>query len=277
LIPARRPAIFLLHFSLIDPQTETPLRITFLGTGTSHGVPIIACDCDVCRSDDPRNSRTRASIHIEDRGTYVQVDAGPEFRLQCIANGVEHIDAVLLTHSHADHVLGLDDLRRFNHIIRGAIPIYGEEDTLARVREVFAYAFQDGQVGGGKPKYDLRPINGPITIGALEVVPMRVWHGELPVTAFRAGAFAYVTDANRIPPETLDQLADLDTLVLDGLRYRPHATHLNIEQGIEVARSLKPKRTYLTHMTHDLDYQRLCDELPEGIEPAYDGLVIEVP
>ena len=255
---------------------EASLRITFLGTGTSHGVPIIACDCEVCRSDDPRNARTRTSIYVVHHDTHVLVDAAPELRLQCLANDVRRIDAVLLTHSHADHIFGLDDLRRFNHLQEGAMPIHGEEATLERVRQVYAYAFEEGQVGGGKPRYDLRRIDGPFAVGGLRVAPLRVWHGAVPVTAFRMGRFAYVTDASDIPAESLAQLRGLHTLVIDGLRYKRHATHLSITQAVEIVQQLMPQRAYFTHMTHDVDYSRLRDELPDGIEPAYDGLAIDV-
>ena len=255
---------------------EGYLQITFLGTGTSHGVPVIACDCEVCRSKDPRNSRTRTSIYIAEKDTRVLVDVGPEFRLQCLANDVRRIDAVLLTHAHADHILGLDDLRRFNHLQDGLVPIYGDEDTLERVRQVFSYAFEESQVGGGKPHFDLRRIDRELTIGDLTVLPMRVWHGEVPVVAYRMGRFAYVTDTSEIPAETLGQLSGLHTLVIDALRYRPHATHFSIAQAVEVVQRLKPERAYLTHMTHDVEYAQLRDELPDGIEPAYDGLEIEV-
>lgn len=253
------------------------LRITFLGTGTSHGVPVIACDCDVCRSDDPRNRRTRASVYVVCEDTHVLIDTSPELRLQCLACDVRRVDAVLLTHAHADHIFGLDDLRRFNHLQKAAVPIYAEPEVLARVRQVFSYAFEAVQVGGGLPQYDLRRIDGPFQMGALPVQPLRVWHGELAVTAFRMGAFAYVTDASRIPDGTLEQLRGLHTLILDGLRYKPHATHLSIEQAVEVVQRLNPQRTYLTHMTHDVDYQTLLGELPDGIEPAHDGLAIDVP
>ncbi len=252
------------------------MRVTFLGTGTSHGVPVIACDCAVCQSDDPRNKRTRTSAYLVEGETHLLVDASPEFRLQCLANHVERIDAVLLTHAHADHIFGLDDLRRFNHLQGGPVPIHGEAATLARVRETFSYAFSTGQVGGGLPKYDLHTIDGAFRVGEVDIMPLRVWHGEVPVTALRIAAFAYVTDVSAIPPETMEQLAGLDTLVLDGLRYRPHATHLNIEQAVEVVQQLRPRRTYLTHMTHDLDHETLLKELPGGIEPAHDGLVVEV-
>ena len=252
------------------------MRITFLGTGTSHGVPIIACDCSVCQSDDPRNKRTRTSVYIEDGDSRLLIDASPELRLQCLANGVDRIDAVLLTHSHADHIFGLDDLRRFNHIQKGPVSIYGEPETLDRIGVVFSYAFGGGPVGGGKPKFDLHQIDGPFQVGQTQILPLRVWHGEASVTAFRMGRFAYVTDTSRIPHESFEQLRGLHTLVLDGLRYRPHVTHLNVEQAVEVVQALAPERAYLTHMTHDLDYVTLSSELPDGIEPAYDGLAIEV-
>ena len=252
------------------------MRVTFLGTGTSHGVPVIACDCEVCTSKDPRNARTRASIYVAHRGAHVLVDVAPEFRLQCLANDVRRIDAVLLTHAHADHIFGIDDLRRFNHVQGAPVSIYGEPATLQRVRRAFSYAFEDGQVGGGKPQLELREIDGDLSVGDIPIRPLRVWHGEVPVTAYRFGRFGYVTDTSRIPAETLDALQGLHTLVIDALRYRRHSTHFNVEQALAALAVLRPERAYLTHMTHDLEYGRLCAELPDGIEPAYDGLVVEV-
>ena len=252
------------------------MRVTFLGTGTSHGVPVIACACEVCQSGDPRNARTRASIYVTHDDAHVQIDVTPEFRLQCVANRVRRIDAVLLTHSHADHIFGLDDLRMFSRLQDGPVPIYGDAGTLARVRQAFSYAFEDGQVGGGKPELCLRELDGNVMVGNLEITPMPVRHGSLPVIAYRMGRFAYVTDTSEIPPETSQQLADLDTLVIDALRYKPHVTHLNIEQAVEIVQRLEPRRAFFTHMTHDVDYGRLKDELPKGIEPAYDGLVVDV-
>jgi phosphoribosyl 1,2-cyclic phosphate phosphodiesterase len=253
------------------------LKITFLGTGTSHGVPVIACDCPTCTSTDPRNQRTRCSILVEQNGTHVLVDAAPELRLQAIRVGLKHVDAVLFTHAHADHVFGLDDVRRFNDLQGGALPCYGDSTTLRELRRIFRYAFVPTQAGGGKPRLELRRLVRPsFNLHGLEVRPLRVMHGRLPITGYRFGNAAYVTDASFLPEETEAQLQGLDLLILDALRRRPHATHFNLEQALEVVARLSPRRALFTHLCHDLEHESTNAQLPDGIRLAHDGLVVDV-
>jgi phosphoribosyl 1,2-cyclic phosphate phosphodiesterase len=252
------------------------LKITFLGTGTSHGVPVIACECPVCTSLDPRNHRTRCSILVEYDDAHILIDTPPELRLQVVRAGLKRLDAVLFTHSHADHVFGLDDVRRFNDLQGGELPIYGNADTLADLRRIFQYVFVPTQKGGGKPRLDLRPLNGKLELAGLAWRPLTVMHGELPITAYRFGRAAYVTDVSRIPEEAEAQLHDLDLLILDALRYRAHSTHFNIEQALAAVERLAPRRALFTHLCHDVEHARTSAELPEGVGLAYDGLVVEV-
>lgn len=252
------------------------MKITFLGTGTSTGVPVIGCECDVCASDNPRNRRTRVSAMLSWEGVHVVLDTGPDFREQMLRHRVRSLNAALFTHSHVDHLYGLDDIRIFCFRAGGRIPVYGEADTLARIRQVFDYAFVQQVQGGGVPQLDLVEIVGPFDLFGKEVVPLRVWHGRTPVLAFRIGNFAYVTDCNVIPPESLEQLEDLDVLVLDALRPKPHSTHFSIPEAVAVAQKLRAAQTYFIHMTHDVDHDATNAELPRNIQLAYDGLEIEV-
>lgn len=252
------------------------MKLTFLGTGTSHGVPMIACDCPVCTSPDPRNHRTRCSLLVEREGASILVDTSPELRLQAIRAGLKRLDAVLFTHSHADHVFGLDDVRRFNDLQQSTLPCYADEGTLHDLRRIFRYVFVPTQKGGGKPRLELRPLDGRMELFGVPVLPLRVMHGELPITAYRFGRAAYVTDVSLIPDEAAAELQDLDVLILDALRYRPHSTHFNIEQALAQVERLRPRRTLFTHLCHDVEHERTGRELPAGVELAYDGLVVEV-
>lgn len=252
------------------------VRLTILGSGTSHGVPMIGCDCPVCMSDDPRDRRTRTSAVFGLPGGNVLIDTGPELRLQCIAHGVRSVDAILFTHHHADHVVGLDDTRRFNWLKRGPVPIYGNADTLGRVRKMFPYAFEfDPEYPSAKP--DLRPhvIDGPLELCGARIIPLPYLHGRLPVLGFRVGRIAYCPDCSHIPDETRALLTDLEVLILDALRRRPHPTHFNLEQAVEEARRIGAKRTYFTHIAHELGHAETNAALPAGMALAYDGLVCE--
>lgn len=251
------------------------MKITLMGTGTSTGVPVIACDCAVCTSDDPRNRRYRTSAWLRDETVSLLVDTPPEMRLQAIEHGMRRLDSILFTHSHADHLFGLDDVRWFNFMQGHAMPCYGTPDTLEDVRRAFAYVFMETQAGGGKPSLDLRPVDGPFSVHGVEIVPIPVLHGRLPVLGYRVGRFAYVTDVSEIPAESYALLQGLDVLVLGALRHRPHATHFSIPQAIQVARDLAPRQTFFTHLTHDVDYSTTNAELPEGIQLGYDGLTFE--
>ncbi len=252
-------------------------RITFLGTATSHGVPMIGCRCATCLSEDPRDSRLRPSIYIElNDGTRVLVDTTPDLRMQALRFKVERVDAILFTHCHADHVMGLDDVRRFNVLQGGSIPCYGDRRTVAELRRVFAYAFESKETGGGIPQIQLFPVGGPFTLGGQEFVPVPVMHGSRSILGFRAGGFAYLTDCNAIPDASWELLAGLDTLVLDALRHRPHPTHFTVAEAVEVAARLCPRQTYLTHVCHDLAHAATEAALPAGVKLAWDGLVVEV-
>jgi phosphoribosyl 1,2-cyclic phosphate phosphodiesterase len=267
------------------------LKVTVLGSGTSHGVPAIGCDCDVCRSTDPRDRRSRPSIRLELAGSEsdppfaqavrsILIDTSTDLRLQALANHVRRVDAILFTHSHADHVLGLDETRRFNQIQKSAIPCYASEDTVVDLRRMFQYIFGPvRQVGGGIPQLRLFPIGGPFTMGGVEIVPIPLWHGRLPVLGYRVGPFAYMTDCNRIPDEAWPLLtADggVRVMIIDALRERKHPTHFAVSEALEVVERLCPERAYFTHICHDLPHAATCARLPAGVELAYDGLVLDI-
>lgn len=247
-----------------------------LGSGTSSGVPMIGCRCAVCTSPDPRNRRTRPGLLLElERGNVV-VDTSPDFREQALRHGLERIDAVLYTHPHADHVFGLDDLRGFNFRQRAAIPCYGSAATMERLRQIFAYVFEDGQEGGGKPQLELAAVREPFELLGERVVPVPVEHGAMEVFGYRIGGFAVVTDVNRIPEESLALLAGVELLVLSALRYRPHPTHFTLEEACAVARQIGARRTLFTHIAHDVDHGDVRVALPPGVEIGFDGLVVEL-
>jgi phosphoribosyl 1,2-cyclic phosphate phosphodiesterase len=253
-------------------------RVTFLGTGTSHGVPMIGCTCDTCRSTDPRDSRLRPSIYLElESGPCVLVDTATDLRQQALTHGVSRVDAILYTHSHADHVMGLDEVRRFNMIQRGAIPAYGDARTLADLRRTFHYIFNPpAERGGGIPQIALHQIDGPFELGGVGIVPVPILHGPRPILGYRVGAFAYLTDCNAIPDTSWPLLEGLDSLVLDALRHRPHPTHYTVGQALDVISRLAPRRSYLTHICHDLPHAATNRSLPAGVELAYDGLRLEI-
>jgi phosphoribosyl 1,2-cyclic phosphate phosphodiesterase len=254
------------------------MRVRFLGTGTSFGVPAVGCGCDVCRSADPRDFRFRASLLIEAGGAVVVIDAGPEFRLQALRARISRLDALLLTHAHADHANGLDDVRPLTR--ERELPVYGNRETLAELRERFAYVFRKTQEGGGKPRVEFREASGPVRVGSLEFVPIPVEHGELPILGWRAGSFAYVTDASRIPEPSFVLLAGVRTLVVNGLRRRPHQTHFSIDQALDAARRIGASETWLTHMNHETSHAGLEEYCAArgadvGARPAWDGLELE--
>jgi len=252
------------------------LQATFLGTGTSHGIPVIGCHCRVCTSGDPRNQRTRCSLLVRAGQANLLIDAATELRLQAVREGLERVDAVLFTHPHADHIGGLDDLRRFNEIQGGPLPCYANDFTLREIRQRYGYIFRETQLGGGKPQLDLHEVDGPIPLSDLTVQPVPVWHGKLPILGYRLGDLAYVTDCSEMPERSLALLRGVRVLIIGALRHRPHPTHFNIEQALEVVQHLRPERSYLTHICHDLDHEATNAALPAGVELAYDGLTIEV-
>ncbi len=260
-------------------ENQAELEIVVLGSGTSHGVPMIGCDCDVCCSSDPRDNRTRPSIWVRSGDTCLLVDTSPELRLQCIANHIDRIDAVLYTHHHADHVTGLDDLRRFNWLMRQPVNCYGLSRTVDALRRMFSYAFDATQDSlHSRPQLVLHEIDDqPMDIAGVRVEPIPLMHGPLPVLGFRIGRFAYCTDCSFIPEASMDRLQGLDVLILDALRRTPHPTHFNLEQAIAAATRISAKQTFFTHIAHELHHERTMSELPSGTALAYDGLHIRIP
>ena len=258
------------------------MRLTFLGTGTSFGVPQIGCGCDVCRSADPRDRRTRTSAVVEtDGGTRLLIDTAPELRLQLVAANIDRVDAVLFTHEHADHTHGIDDLRAISVRRGAALPMYGPAETLERLARRFPYIFDErvqALPGTSKPEGEARALREGerVRIGDADVVPVAVPHGPATVFAYRIGPLAYVTDAKRIPPAAMDALRGADVLVLNALFRTEHPTHLSIPEAVQVAGELGAARTYLTHLTHDNRHADLEAELPPGIWPAFDGLIVRI-
>lgn len=251
-------------------------RVTFLGTGTSHGVPAIGCRCATCLSDDPRDRRWRPSILIELPDASVLVDTAPDLRAQALAFGVTRVDAVLYTHAHADHLLGLDDIRRFNEIQGGPVSCYGDRATITELRRTFAYAFRPGPAGGGIPRLNVFAVEGPFSLGRSEIVPVPVMHGTQQILGFRIGSFAYLTDCSAIPEPSWPLLDGVRHLALDALRERPHPTHFSLPEALAVVGRLRPERAWLTHICHDLAHAATSARLPAGVVLAYDGLRVEV-
>ena len=239
---------------------------------------MIGCDCDTCRSTDPRDKRWRASVYIEtDDGCALLVDAGPDVRAQSLQFGVVRVDAIIFTHGHADHIMGLDDIRRFNVLQQHPMPCFGDEATLRDLRRTFFYVFDpDTPRGGGLPQIELFSIRGPFCIGRQEITPVPIFHGKRPILGLRIGKFAYLTDCSHIPDESWALLGGLDLLVLDALRERPHPTHLSLSEAIDVSARIGARRTCFTHMCHNLRHADTCAKLPPGVELAYDGLIVEL-
>ncbi len=258
------------------------MRLTFLGTGTSFGVPQVGCNCKVCRSPDPRDKRTRVGAVVESAGgTRLLLDTPPELRVQLIANGIDRVDAVLFTHDHADHTHGLDDIRAISVRRDGPLPMYGSAVTMQSLHDKFRYVFDETMrpmPGTAKPEgqtFIIEP-DVPVTIGDLSVHPFTVPHGRFDVTAYRIGPLGYVTDAKTIPHHAMDILRGVKVLVLNALFRTSHPTHLSIPEAVAVAREIGAERTYLTHLTHENFHADLEAELPAGIAPAFDGLTVRV-
>ena len=253
-------------------------RATFLGTGTSHGVPMIGCQCATCRSTDPRDTRLRPSLFLDVPGTArLLIDTSTDLRQQALTHGITQISAVLYTHAHADHVMGLDDVRRFNVMQDGAIPCYADARTWESLKRTFYYVF-DGvsREGGGLPQLEALEIDGPFTAAGVRVVPVPLLHGAAPILGFRFGAFAYLTDCSRIPDGSWSLLEGVDVVVLDALRQRPHPTHFSLDEAVAAARRIGASRTLFTHTCHDLPHAETSARLPAGVELAYDGLALDV-
>jgi len=254
-----------------------PFKITVLGSGTSVGVPTVGCHCDVCTSTDPRDSRLRPSILLSYEERRVLIDATPDFRQQALRIGLERLDAVIFTHAHADHIMGLDDVRPFNFRQKERIPIYASAETMANIQRCFLYIFDGGKKESNVPRLDPRVINdAPFDVFGMEFVPVPVLHGSQLIYGFQFGAAAYLTDHSDIPPSSLELLRGLDVLFLDALRYKPHPTHSTVDTSIATATNLGARRTFFTHICHDLRHERAESLLPPHVRLAYDGLELTV-
>ncbi|HNR17940.1 MAG TPA: MBL fold metallo-hydrolase [Chitinophagaceae bacterium] len=257
-------------------MTCPPLRITFLGTGTSSGVPMIGCDCEVCTSADKKDNRLRSSILVQSATTTLVVDTGPDFRYQMLRQKVKHLDAVIFTHPHKDHLAGLDDVRAYNFFTKKHINVYADSLTEEAVRRDFYYAFTDTKYPG-IPELNLNTISTePFLVGDIPVIPISVWHMKMPVLGFRFGKFTYITDANRIEETEREKIRGSEVLVLNALRKQKHISHFTLEEAIEVVQELKIPTGYFTHMSHQIGLHAAIEaELPENIHLAYDGLVLD--
>jgi phosphoribosyl 1,2-cyclic phosphate phosphodiesterase len=253
--------------------------LTILGCGTSTGVPLIHCSCSVCRSKNPRNQRLRASAWIQTGGKSFLIDTSTDLRQQAIRAGIRRIDAVLYTHPHADHIHGIDELRSYNFVQKQSIPIWGNRWTCTELRERFPYIFKPTPTeGGGVPLLTLNEFSTSaqaLEVEGISIIPLSVSHGSKECVGYRINGVAYVTDCSYIPPQSLDRMRGLSTLVLDCLRLQPHGTHFNLDQALDVISEVRPRRTYLTHLGHDFDYTKTNRRLPPGVELAYDGLKIQ--
>jgi phosphoribosyl 1,2-cyclic phosphate phosphodiesterase len=252
------------------------MRLTILGSGTSMGIPVIGCSCGVCTSTDLHNQRLRSSALLEHDGTTILIDAGPDLRIQMLRQRVTRLDALLLTHAHADHIGGIDDLRPFTMRNEQPLPVYGDAYTLARIRHMFDYVFAPGPSLSTRPQLETRPLQHNFCVGGVSVEPLQVMHGAHAITAYRFGALAYITDASAIPAQTMERLQGLDVLILNALRFDPHPLHFTVHQALEIVEQLGPRQTFFTHITHDLDHATVNRQLPPWAQLAYDGQVIEV-
>ena len=256
------------------------MKLTILGCGTSTGVPVPGCHCAVCKSSHPRNKRTRTSaLCTLDTGQNILIDTSPDLRTQALVNNIERVDAVLFTHSHADHIMGMDDVRPFNFINRNSIPCYGTTETLTNIRRVFNYIFEPdpNYEGGLLPQLSLSEISGrdPFKVLGITVQPFPLWHGKIPVTGFRFSDLGYATDCNQLTSEAKQTLSGIRYLILDGLRHEAHKTHFTIAQAVDVAQEIGAEQTWLVHMTHSIDYDETNRNLPSNIQLAWDGMVVE--
>jgi phosphoribosyl 1,2-cyclic phosphate phosphodiesterase len=251
------------------------MRLTFLGTGTSTGVPTLACQCRVCTSTDPHDKRTRPSILVRFNGHAIVIDTTPDFRAQALREGLDRLDAVLFTHAHADHILGLDDVRVFYFRQKKPIPIYADAPCMDAIQRTFKYIFDGDYPFGGIARLDPRLIEGPFEVEGLKVIPVPVVHGNQHILGFRINGVAYLTDVSEIPESSYPLLEELEVLILDALRPRPHPTHMTVEQALKVMERLKVRQGYCTHIAHELGHEETNAQLPPNVRLAYDGLELE--
>ncbi len=251
--------------------------ILVLGSGTSLGVPVIGCHCKVCKSDDPRDKRLRPSVLLSFGEQRVLIDTAPDFRRQALLYGLDRLDAILFTHAHADHILGLDDVRPFNFMQKRAIPIYASAEALQVIERTFPYVFDKGPSESSRPRLETHAFcDGPVSVAGVEICPIRAAHGKGTVHGFRFGDCAYLTDHSEIPQQSMDRLTGLDVLFLDALRHNPHPTHSTVDESLKTVEVLRPKRAFFTHISHDLLHANMEARLPENVRLAYDGLEIPI-
>ena len=249
------------------------MQLTLLGCGSSAGTPVIGCRCATCLSDDPRNKRSRCSAAVTlPGGEVVLIDTGPDLRMQALREGVQRVDAVLYTHTHADHLHGIDDLRAFCQLQRMQIPLYGNADTVAHIRQKFGYTLREPSDFWDLPVLSVHEVTQPFELFGVRITPIPVQHGRIGILGYRIGDMAYLTDVSEIPEASLALLQDLRLLFLDCLRYTPHYTHINLEQSLAYAGRIGAERTFMIHMTHEMEYEALASQLPTGVSVGYDGL-----
>lgn len=255
------------------------MKLVFLGTGTSVGIPAIGCNCKVCKSTDPRNRRMRPGLYIQAAGMHIVVDTSPDFRQQALVTPIPRVDAVLFTHAHADHVMGFDDIRRFNTIQESVIPVFGFKDTLDDVRRTFDYVGKPQMPGVYRPEVEFRVVDGPFHIGSVEITPIKVEHPPKLTIGFRFDAdgksVGYFPDCLRMPEDAMAKLKNLDVMILDALRHRPHSTHATVRESVETLKRVSARQSYLVHMCHDVDHAETQATLPDRIFLACDGLAVE--
>jgi phosphoribosyl 1,2-cyclic phosphate phosphodiesterase len=253
------------------------VKVTFLGTGTSQGVPVIACQCRVCLSLNPRDKRLRSAVLLEDSGTSVVIDSGPDFRYQMLRAGVKHIDGLVFTHEHKDHIAGMDDIRAFNYVNKCNVDVYATERVQLALHREFPYVFDDYKYPG-VPEIEMHTISDqPFRIGSLEITPIEVLHYRLPVNGYRIGDFTYITDANHIPEKAYEQIRGSKVLVLNALRREPHVSHFTLSEALNIVEKVNPEKAFFTHISHQLGMNDEVDaELPENVKCAWDGMVLEL-
>lgn len=254
------------------------MRILFLGTGTSTGVPVIGCKCKVCSSNEPRNKRLRQSVYITEGEFSILIDATIDLRQQCLRHNISRIDAILITHAHADHILGLDETRVFSYAQNRYLRVYGSKNTLSGIKKSLWYCFEEGiPFGGGIPQFELIEVKNNFTEGPFQITSLKGDHGFQEVTGYKIDKFCYLTDCKYVPEETIKIAKDCDILAINALREnKPHPTHMTVEEAISVIRKINPKKSYLIHLGHSIDFHTLSKKLPSDIELSYDGLIIEL-
>ena len=253
------------------------MNILFLGSGTSTGIPSLCCDCGVCQSVNPKNKRLRSSILVRNNENHLLIDTSTDLRQQCLVNNITHINQVLYTHHHADHIHGIDELRSFNYFNNTVIPCYGNEQTVYEIKKNFNYIFdKTTQIGGGLPKLTLHVVNKEtFSLGKISITPLDINHGKLSILGYKLNNCAYITDCSEIPKETKVKIKNLDVLILNALGFDPHPTHFSLSQALDAVKELRPKRAIFTHINHKFDHDKVLARLPDGVELAYDGMTIE--